>query len=529
MSTPRDLTNAEEQLQALFAQFRLEGLDKKSSGGESIASTEPVERCYFLDCLPREIRIIIYKLLLVNEDLGTPRSAYGDRLLKFLGVQYGLTPALLRTCHQIHNEAKRILYGSNVFALNLTFPSGYDTPIRRFSNMVSDLRSSTGNREAYWDSPAIGCVQHWRLILPLVPEPQPNDFYEPEDIEETPPDVRLVRFCRHLAVSPCTSLEVLIMPEVAVVHPVHGREPASWVPLHILLKPLEILRKIQRFVLKNVPKSHLPIETPDPDGTFREVRAVLDESNLDYDMRHLTRLVTGCSPVVRVFLMHEKLLAYAQAFERYEPFKHDMDPKWGVARETLREWDDFPATQMPNQGLRNPFLLRPKHPVEIGLMMASVASENDDVASFLIARKEVFLYLEAQYKRLTTASLALNHYIEMQGNLLSCKDQNDMRIEQMAQCIVLLEDYARAFVRDVPINQRAKMRLTRTLFTLIYAADEREGAIEKLNNALSLLQAANADKNKVSGRDLVKSATDHMNKQYNLIRATRNDLLQADP
>jgi hypothetical protein len=58
----------------------------------------------FLD-LPGEIRNQIYRLLLIIPDISTPRPLGDPRLY----------PRILRVCHKVNEEAKQILYGSNVF------------------------------------------------------------------------------------------------------------------------------------------------------------------------------------------------------------------------------------------------------------------------------------------------------------------------------------------------------------------------------------------------------------------------------
>jgi hypothetical protein len=81
------------------------------------ASSAPANGSRFLDVLPPEIRNEIYKHLMRSPLLadaigseertrGTPTAVWTD---------YGLSPALLRTCRQAYEEASVILYEYNTF------------------------------------------------------------------------------------------------------------------------------------------------------------------------------------------------------------------------------------------------------------------------------------------------------------------------------------------------------------------------------------------------------------------------------
>lgn len=79
----------------------------------SADSKQPDTTCYLLETIPVEIRKQIYSLLLVNRTLATPdcltRSCDGNDVALYLH------PAIMRTCHQVYDEASQVLYGENKF------------------------------------------------------------------------------------------------------------------------------------------------------------------------------------------------------------------------------------------------------------------------------------------------------------------------------------------------------------------------------------------------------------------------------
>ena len=90
--------------------------------------------CLFLTKVPREIREEIYKLLLVNEVLGTPHAVRDSHLSSFrretVVEKYDLHPSILRICRKISEEGYAILYGSNTFFFDCRVIH-FDSPIMR--------------------------------------------------------------------------------------------------------------------------------------------------------------------------------------------------------------------------------------------------------------------------------------------------------------------------------------------------------------------------------------------------------------
>ena len=70
--------------------------------------------------LPREIRDAIYEECLVSTDIiALSNLGTTSRRKRFPKQALGLLPNLLRTCHQIEQEASEILYGANTFFVDL--------------------------------------------------------------------------------------------------------------------------------------------------------------------------------------------------------------------------------------------------------------------------------------------------------------------------------------------------------------------------------------------------------------------------
>ena len=71
-------------------------------------------KCHFLETITIEIRIEIYKYLLINPILGVPDSILtGVSFGNGSKIKYGLAPGVLGTCHKIYVEASSLLYGQN--------------------------------------------------------------------------------------------------------------------------------------------------------------------------------------------------------------------------------------------------------------------------------------------------------------------------------------------------------------------------------------------------------------------------------
>jgi hypothetical protein len=79
------------------------------------------DSCPFFDKLPLEIRLLVYRELLVSEKtiVGLSMMVGKERLKRRMQSNYDPIPdidaAILRTCRKAYNEAIDTLYGENLF------------------------------------------------------------------------------------------------------------------------------------------------------------------------------------------------------------------------------------------------------------------------------------------------------------------------------------------------------------------------------------------------------------------------------
>jgi len=72
----------------------------------------------YLLTIPREVRDLVFNYLLISQqsiNLLKLKQGYRTKAPKLLG----LTINVLFTCHQLYEEGRQVLYGSNSFLLNL--------------------------------------------------------------------------------------------------------------------------------------------------------------------------------------------------------------------------------------------------------------------------------------------------------------------------------------------------------------------------------------------------------------------------
>jgi hypothetical protein len=183
-----------------------------------------------LDKFPLEIRQEIYKYLLVNPALGTSQA--------FSEAPNSLSPAILRTCRQIHTETSEVLY-SQVFiahcdmnnaSTNSHFTNHCKTPITQ-KIKLSDL-------SVWWKTdpnarlPAMKKVRRWKLIL--------------IDLSfRNPADNQLVDFCQAVCQAEPKEIDVRICRTVCHKNTTVLRSASR------SLYSLTMLRNVGRFTMRN--------------------------------------------------------------------------------------------------------------------------------------------------------------------------------------------------------------------------------------------------------------------------------------
>ncbi|PMD41299.1 hypothetical protein L207DRAFT_632736 [Hyaloscypha variabilis F] len=480
--------------------------------------------CYFFDKLPRELRDRIYKYLLVNYDLSTTKflKLWGANRLNDRVEKYHLSPQILRVCRQAKEEGLLTLYGSNTFIIEFVTGGrdGPRSPILRHptgNNALLNRCHGSAIAELY---PWAKHVKHWKVILTA---------YNPTG--QAAPQPGFTNFCRFISFSKPQSLEVLLLPRGTMViqygH-LHNPTTIKYLDAKDVLQPLTLLRNILSLRLEEAQGPDLPIYDASLD------KSSLTYNNIEEELKaQLKDMVEGDSPVTRVFMMNKKLVDYAGAFERSKKIRDAMNPGWGEARPMLllaaaavnQDLHDWPA----NQG--NPYIQRRIHPVEEGLHFTSCASEDNDVKAFKLARTTVLEYLEPQYQRIIKASERMAGFVKgvKQPNEAFCvKRQSQFEPDMilLTVCILYLEDYAKAFIRDVPCHTRFYIRREQHKFDLMYASHERESLMRKLSGALELDRLA---ANPVPWKMWFKAAVNNIDRQYLKIRKARKALFDFDP
>ena len=100
--------------------------------------------------LPAETRNQIYALLLTSAHIPALRTiSTRGHVSDYILPALHLTPSLLRTCHQIHNEALGILYGSNTFAAH---PS-----------LLTSMPHLISPRAPILRGPGLGLIRRWYI------------------------------------------------------------------------------------------------------------------------------------------------------------------------------------------------------------------------------------------------------------------------------------------------------------------------------------------------------------------------------
>jgi hypothetical protein len=106
------------QIDDLKKELALALQSRDSLQAQLIAGIKRDSKCFLLETIPIEVRIEIYKNLLINPILGEPDCIHGGFSSRYGStLPYGLTPGILGTCHQIYVEASPILYEQNTILI----------------------------------------------------------------------------------------------------------------------------------------------------------------------------------------------------------------------------------------------------------------------------------------------------------------------------------------------------------------------------------------------------------------------------
>lgn len=506
---------------------------------------------------------------MLNDDLSSSKITERDIQLRQTLKKYGLNPSILGTCHQIYEEASSILYGRNTFIIDCLFDTLAQTPINRYLY----------NRNDQWDgrlieakySAAFNKIKHWKVLLSACKE----------DSVFTAPNPHFLMFCRRLTygASP-QSITVLIVPKGDMFHYhrgiVTGQHLANlpgllnqlnavaqglahpiytYHEMSDVLKPLSLLRHLPVLRIGEAEGDDLPIFDPNADMSQVTSHQILPSLKDSIMATLQTRVLS--SPLV--FKMYENLVTYARAFERNKVFKLKMESPYRSAKARRAGVRNFRLDQ--ERG--NPFRIEmyrsrnddafKSHPVEAALEAASIASEDNDLSPFKVARKLVIEFLEPQYRRIVDASLQLNVLVKnkkREGSMFEAGcdynssvpasfryargrshigfDDSDLWALEIfgspVDLVIRLENYAKSFTRDLTPQVERYIRVRKRQFELSYSTLPREALLRELDAEMEAFNSMPTD-NLI---EIFKRAVDDMDKQYLEIRRARKALFDHD-
>ncbi|TGO26384.1 hypothetical protein BPAE_0061g00560 [Botrytis paeoniae] len=344
-----------------------------------------------------------------------------------------------------------------------------------------------------------------------------------------------------------------------------------------LVRPLEMLRGVGSLVFTYGEKSSgndIPSDEnsnedttpPEEDANSNTTQNNIPPDNSNYQLiQHsgIIRLVTSKAQNLAVeppANIYNNILSYAQAFERYEPFKQHMATNW-LYQNSYTSTPNLYKTKTPNPiQFSNPFGPQDNnyksHPVNRNLSNAAAAVRRHDIIALRNNRKAVIEYLEPQYTRILEKVKKFREYTEKQntnfgiwrGVSILEKQMLDSQREggnsalnwpsnihpekrtksiDFSEALVVLEEYAASFTRDIPLETRRQIALIRYEYYGHYEIMEREVALRKLQKMVVEMPQP-FEEAAVEFKKLYIVAANDMQKQFLEIRRARRRLVEDD-
>ena len=383
-------------------------------------------------------------------------------------MKYGLSPAILSTCRQIF-EASSVLYRSNTFIVELVDNHGWSyLPIAR-----QYMRGRTrGCFSSFREIPIAKKIKHWKVIL---------STYRLDWMSL--PHKTVLDFLDAICLTPPSSIEILLLPRKRDLSEGDKVLPWSQVTksdyrLRDILEPFRILRNVESFKVGVVEADGINLIEGPWTWLYHDSLPIVTQSIPPKLWKSLKELVQGDTPVERLRFMNESLLAYAQFFERSETYRREMRMDFGVTKSERLRRENQPNIWDAAKTFNSPFKQYSLHPVEDALELACIASEEEDPQSFKTQRKIVLEYLEPQYRRIITTATILTEFIKAEKTNLGLFDANhhspnswEVEQQRFAEAVLLIEDFAKAFNRDMPYETRVNIRIRQREFDLSYEVD----------------------------------------------------------
>ncbi|TGO70545.1 hypothetical protein BELL_0708g00010 [Botrytis elliptica] len=389
----------------------------------------------------------------------------------------------------------------------------------------------------------------------------------------------LVPFCHLVALCevPPHTLEIIIRAKKEGEAPIRS-EYLGVVPTEAeklrLVRPLEILRGVGSLVFTYGEKSS-GNDVPSGENSTEDTTPANEDANPNTSQNNTPPEISTYQLIQHSAIIHlatskaqtlavespaniyNNLLSYAQAFERYELFKQHMATNW-LFQNAHRETSNPYKTKTPNPiQVSNPFGPQDtyrSHPVNRHLSIAAAAVRRHDIVALRNNRKAVIEYLEPQYTRIFAHVKKFREYTEKQNKKFgiwkgvsileekmlerargdsalnrSSKSHPEKRTKSIdfSEALVVLEEYAESFTRDIPLETRRQIALIRYEYYGHYEVMEREVAIRKLQEMVVEMPQP-FEEAAVEFRRLYVLAANDMQRQFLEIRRARRRLIEDD-
>lgn len=522
----KELERSNDELQSTVKDLRatLQGFRHLQSKATTYVGRPKPSVPSFLKIIPTEIRLKIYRYLLVNPQLGEvmwigTNTNYGA------SFKYELSPNVLRTCQAIYDEAVSILYEINTFVFvchrrkeNSELISDLpQSPLTRYIDQDRCPFKAKGHPsgENYNDFnideiPNLKAIKRWNVITAVFEYNTVSMVFA--DLCQAVCDSRLKDF--KLA---------LLLPKAQPPSP-SRQEQKSHEHIHTIGDTLSILRNVENasFEIAQRSSSDLP-----PGMSYWHYYWGYSAKDFAISLRQrYVTTIKGNTPLEKVSQMYQLLLIYAKTFERNSQFKVEMDP-------------DYPKFRKGGEGYEpllpdNPF--RPYsgedtwHEVERLLKTIRKLSRVQGIASFKVERMRIFDILEPQYKRITQSMRKLHSHIMAEKSFMGLFDKDiadgPSLEETCEKSMEVLEDAAKAFDRDLCWETKLLVRQNPTKYRLTKEDLPREKWLAKMGSlfVVSFDECLDVDEFIV----YFKLAADDMQQQYMEIREARKNLLSLD-
>ncbi|KAB8296964.1 hypothetical protein EYC80_002370 [Monilinia laxa] len=504
------------------------------------ADQQPGTRCHnesdhTLQLLPAEARKEIFKYLLTSSELGEA-SCISQSQNYGANAHYNLSPAILQVCKKFYEERMEILYHSNTFmieflddirqdSLDVLLPLTACSPLTRWKNIpLNEMTQAPSSIEEslLMDLPALKYVKKWKIVLSARYRDFEADIMPLSQLE-------FIMFSRLLdeyqsqVKGGLIDLEVVIIPKGIEVY--NGHLDDTQLQKH--LRPLHFLRNILRVTIRTANIAEVPDFVCSDEWNLSPL---VTESQLPSSshIRYLKELLQGNSEIELCTKMFASIEIYAMTFERDAEFKKDMS----MSTNSYQKKSRYELNTLD----RNPFwdttfnLHGVIHTVEFGLArarhLADIQYKNvDDTIPFKQERSKILEFLERQFGGIKTASDEIVSFMKIQkrenGIFSPHFIHRSFDLICYTEAVVLLEEYATSFARELDPSTKRAMRVRQELFQARYNSMNRELALKQCDIAYRLRDTYLFNEN-------FRIAVKDMDLQYREILEARAKIYQWD-